>query len=71
MYKDLKVIEALFDLQLGYTKFYCFLCGWDSRIRGKSSLKETMAISTSIDSRTKQNVDLRLIQKKNHGVSSY
>jgi hypothetical protein len=53
---DLKVIVVLFDLQLGYTKFYCFLFEWDSRARGKSSLKETMATSTSIDSKAKQNV---------------
>jgi hypothetical protein len=29
---DLKVI-ALFGLQLGYTKYCCFLCEWDSRDR--------------------------------------
>ena len=28
---DLKVIALLMGLQLGYTKFCCFLCEWDSR----------------------------------------
>ena len=32
---DLKVIALLMGLQLGYTKFCCFLCEWDSR--GKKS----------------------------------
>ena len=27
---DLKVIALLLGLQLGYTKFCCFLCEWDS-----------------------------------------
>jgi hypothetical protein len=30
---DLKVIALLLGLQLGYTKFCCFLCEWDSRGR--------------------------------------
>jgi hypothetical protein len=30
---DLKVIALLLGLQLGYTKFGCFLCEWDSRDR--------------------------------------
>ncbi|GBM12053.1 hypothetical protein AVEN_245459-1 [Araneus ventricosus] len=28
---DLKVVSLLMDLQLGYTKYCCFLCLWDSR----------------------------------------
>jgi len=28
---DLKVVALLLGLQLGYTKYYCFLCEWDSR----------------------------------------
>ena len=28
---DLKVTALLMDWQLGYTKFCCFLCEWDSR----------------------------------------
>jgi len=28
---DLKVVALLFGMQLGYTKYCCFLCEWDSR----------------------------------------
>jgi hypothetical protein len=30
---DLNVIALLVGLQLGYTKYCCFLCEWDSRDR--------------------------------------
>src|SRR6185436_6296680 len=30
---DLKVVAVLMGLQLGYTKYCCFLCEWDSRAR--------------------------------------
>ena len=30
---DLKVVALLLGMQLGYTKFCCFLCEWDSRDR--------------------------------------
>jgi hypothetical protein len=32
---DLKVIALLLRLQLGYIKYCCFLCEWDSRDRKK------------------------------------
>ena len=28
---DLKVVALLLEMQLGYTKYCCFLCEWDSR----------------------------------------
>ena len=28
---DLKVVALLLGMQLGYTKYCCFLCQWDSR----------------------------------------
>jgi len=28
---DLKVVALLLGIQLGYTKYCCFLCEWDSR----------------------------------------
>ncbi|GBO15939.1 hypothetical protein AVEN_117606-1 [Araneus ventricosus] len=37
---DLKVIAALVGLQAGYTKFYCFVCQWDSRDRKKHYIKK-------------------------------
>ena len=37
---DLKVIALLLGLQLGYTKFCCFLCEWDSRDRKNHYIKK-------------------------------
>ena len=37
---DLKVIALLLGLQLGYTKFSCFLCEWDSRDRQNHYIKK-------------------------------
>ena len=36
---DLKVIALLLVLQLGYTKFRCFLCEWDSRDKAHHYVK--------------------------------
>ena len=30
IYSDLKVVSLLLELQLGYTKYVCFLCLWNS-----------------------------------------
>ena len=38
---DLKVVTLLRDLQLGYTKYCCFLCLWDSRARNKHYIEKT------------------------------
>jgi hypothetical protein len=32
---DLKIIAILLGMQLGYTKYYCFICEWDSRDKDK------------------------------------
>ncbi|GBN54148.1 hypothetical protein AVEN_185762-1 [Araneus ventricosus] len=37
---DLKVIAVLVGLQAGYTKFFCFLCQWDSWDREKALHQE-------------------------------
>lgn len=37
---DLKVIALVLGLQLGYTKFCCFLCEWDSRDRKNHYIKK-------------------------------
>ena len=37
---DLKVIALLMGLQLGYTKFCCFLCKWDSRDKKNHYIKK-------------------------------
>ena len=35
---DLKVMALLLGMQLGYTKYCCFLCEWDSRDKKNQSL---------------------------------
>ena len=37
---DLKVIALLMGLQLGCTKFCCFLCEWDSRDKKNHYIKK-------------------------------
>ena len=37
---DLKVVALLRGLQLGYTKYCCFLCLWDSRARNKHYIEK-------------------------------
>jgi len=39
---DLKVIALLMGLQLGYTKFCCFLCEWDSRDKKNHYIKKEL-----------------------------
>ncbi len=36
---DLKVIAVVIDLQGWYTKYYCFLCEWDSHARNSQYVK--------------------------------
>jgi len=42
---DLKVIALLLGLQLGYTKFPCFLCQWDSRDKVHHHVKRILPLS--------------------------
>jgi hypothetical protein len=32
---NLKIIAVLLGMQLGYTKYCCFICEWDSRAKDK------------------------------------
>jgi hypothetical protein len=32
---DLKIVAILLGMQLGYTKYCCFICEWDSRAKDK------------------------------------
>jgi hypothetical protein len=42
---DLKVTALLLGLQLGYTKFPCFLCEWDSRDKAYHNVKRMWPLS--------------------------
>ena len=37
---DLKVVALLVGMQLGYTKYCCFICEWDSRARDSHYIKK-------------------------------
>ena len=45
---DLKVIALLMGLQLGYTKFCCFLCKWDSRDKKNHYIKKVWSKHKSL-----------------------
>jgi len=42
---DLKVIALLLGLQLGYTKFPCLLCEWDSRYKAHHYVERIWPLS--------------------------
>jgi hypothetical protein len=44
---NLKVTALLLGLQLGYIKFPCFLCEWDSRDKAHHYVKRIWPLSTS------------------------
>jgi hypothetical protein len=48
-----KVIAFLLGLQLGYTKFYCFLCGWGEHEKVTTPPKN-ITTSIGVDSREKE-----------------
>jgi hypothetical protein len=62
---DMKVVALLTGLQGGYTKFYCFLCEWDSRagdmhchvkqwpLRGETTLGEKNVAHRALLDKTK------------------
>jgi len=45
---DLKVVSLLMGLQLGYTKYCCFLCEWDSQAKTLHYLKRDWPQSKSL-----------------------
>lgn len=50
---DLKVVALLLGLQLGYTKFCCFLCEWDSRAKALHYKRQDWPV-TIIRARSKE-----------------
>lgn len=45
---DLKVVALLLGLQLGYTKYCCFICEWDSRARGEHYIKKNWPLRQNL-----------------------
>ena len=50
---DLKVVSLLMGLQLGYMKYCCFLCEWDSRAKTLHYLKRDWPQRKSLKVREK------------------
>lgn len=46
---DLKVIAIILGMQLGYTKYCCFLCEWDSRDRSSHYIRKNWPERTLIE----------------------
>ena len=46
---DLKVVAILAGLRLGYTKYCCFLCLWNSRARSKHYKKKHWPVRRDIE----------------------
>jgi hypothetical protein len=46
---DLKVVSLLMGLLLGYMKYCCFLCEWDSRAKTLRSLKRDWPLRKSLN----------------------
>jgi len=45
---DLKVVALLLGMQLGYTKYCCFLCQWDSRNKKNHCVNKLWPKRTSL-----------------------
>jgi len=48
---DLKVVALLLGMQLGYTKYCCFLCEWNSRDKKNHYVNTLWSKRTSLDAR--------------------
>ena len=45
---DLKVVALVMSLQLGYTKYSCFLCEWNSRAKDLHCIKKDWPLRQSL-----------------------
>lgn len=62
---DLKVVALLTGLQLGFTKYCCFLCEWDSRARDKHYIVRKWPLRHSFTPGEKNVVHDPLVPKEN------
>lgn len=61
---DLKVVALLTGLQLGYTKFCCFLCEWDSRDKANHYSKKEWPKRETLLPGQKNIVNVPLVNKE-------
>jgi len=58
---DVKVVALLIGMQLGYTKYCCLLCEWDSRDKKNHNVNKLWAKRTSLSPGEKIVVSPRLV----------
>ena len=59
---DLKMVAILLGLQLGYTKYCCFLCEWDSRARTLHYKRKDWPLRQALEPGTKNILQQPLIE---------
>lgn len=62
---DLKVIALLLGLQLGYTKYCCFICEWDSRARDQHYIQKEWPLRQALTPGQKNVSNEPLVNPKN------
>jgi len=62
---DLKVVALLLGMQLGYTKYCCFLCEWDSRDKKNHHVNKRWTKRTSLTPGEKNVVNHPLVLPEN------
>ena len=60
---NLKVVALILGLQLRYTKFYCFLCEWDSRARADHYIKPEWPKRQSLEPGVKNVIHVALVER--------
>ena len=48
LFGDLKFVALLFGMQIGHTKYCCFLCEWDSRDKNNHYINKPWPKRTSL-----------------------
>ena len=61
LYSDLSVVELLHRMELGYTKYCCFLCEWDSRYKKNHYVNKLWTKRTSLTPGEKKAVSPPLV----------
>ena len=62
---DLNVVALLLGMQLGYTKYCCFLCEWDSRDKKNHYVNKLWSKRTSLTRGEKNDVSPALVLPEN------
>ena len=63
IFGDLNVVALILRLQLGYTKFCCFLCEWDSQVRAEHYIKREWPKRQSLEPGVKNVIHVALVKR--------